>query len=51
MAVTDGCLTLDGAGETLQLSPGQFALLPACVATTTTAIRGVDAQFLLTQAA
>jgi hypothetical protein len=34
----------------LQLSPGQFALVPACVETTT-AVRGVDAQFLLTQAA
>ena len=51
VAVTDGCLTLDGAGETLQLSSGQFALVPACLETTTTVVRGVDAQFLLTQAA
>ncbi|HIG80530.1 MAG TPA: mannose-6-phosphate isomerase [Verrucomicrobiales bacterium] len=49
VAVTDGRLTLDGAGETLPLGPGQFALVPANAETT--AARGVDAQFLLTQAA
>ena len=49
VAVTDGRLTLDGAGETLPLGPGQFALVPATAETT--AARGVDAQFLLTQAA
>jgi mannose-6-phosphate isomerase len=49
VAVTDGRLTLDGAGETLPLGPGQFAIVPACAETT--AARGVDAQFILTQAA
>jgi mannose-6-phosphate isomerase len=49
VAVTDGRLTLNGAGESLALGPGQFALVPAIAETT--AARGVDAQFLLTQAA
>ena len=48
VAVTHGRLTLDGAGETLALGPGQFALVPECVKTV--AARGLDAQFLLTQA-
>ena len=49
VAVTNGRLTLDGAGETLALNPGQFALVPACAETT--AARGADAQFLFTQVA
>ena len=49
LAVTHGLITLNGTDETLSLSLGQFALVPACVKAPV--VQGEGAQFLLTQAA
>ena len=49
LAVTQGCITLDGANESLKLAIGQFALVPASVEAPV--VQGDEAQFLLTQAA
>ena len=49
LAVTHGPITLSGTNETLSLSLGQFALVPACVKAPV--VQGEGAQFLLTQAA
>jgi mannose-6-phosphate isomerase len=49
LAVTNGQITLNDAGDTLTLTGGQFALVPASVEAPI--VQGEGAQFLLTQAA